>query len=51
MVRLQAGIFSERVIRHELEPATIEFAPCGDGGLNTTTMDDDYFEEAVNGRR
>lgn len=49
LMRLTACIFAERAIRHALEPAMVEFAPCGDGGKINTTIDDDYFEAAVSG--
>lgn len=49
LVRLTACIFAERVIRHELDPATIEFAPCGGDGMNAITLDDAYFEATVSG--
>lgn len=49
LVRLNACIFAERAVRNALQPAMVEFAPCGDGGKNHADLDDDYYEASVRG--
>lgn len=48
LIRINACIFAERAVRHELEPALVEFAACGSDG-NGVTLDADYYEVTVNG--
>jgi hypothetical protein len=49
LIRLTACIFAERAIRHYLDPATVSFAACGDGGKIETTLDDNFIDMTVSG--
>ena len=49
LIRLTACIFAERVIRHQLDPAVVSFAPCGDGGNIKTTLDDNFIDVTISG--
>jgi hypothetical protein len=49
LINLTACVFAQRALRHALEPATVGFEPCGEGGKITTIVDDDYYEASVSG--
>ena len=49
LVRLTACLFAQRAMRHALGQAEVGFDPCGEGGKNEITLDDDYYEATVSG--
>jgi hypothetical protein len=49
LIRLTACIYAQRAVRQWLEPATVSFAPCADGGQNTTTLADNLIDAIVSG--
>jgi hypothetical protein len=49
MIRISACTFAERVIRHQVEPDTVDFEPCREGGKIQTTLTDDLMDATVTG--
>jgi hypothetical protein len=49
MIRISACTFAQRVIRHQVEPAIVDFEPCREGGKIQTTLTDDLMDATVTG--
>jgi hypothetical protein len=49
LIRLTACIYAERAIKQWLDPEGIGFEPCGDGGRNTTKLDNNLIDVTVSG--